>query len=87
MSEISIPGPFRARVVAANNPRITSNDTGDAMQIDVSVITISGFSVSDNGGTIQCVNMVNRRNQGMATISMSEWVQIVQYNIYNCKNG
>ena len=65
---ISIPGPFRPRVVAETNPRITSNDTGGNSQVSVSVITISGFTTSDNGGTIQCINMRDGSVQGMATI-------------------
>ena len=65
---ISIPGPFRPRVVAQTNPRIASNDTGGDSQVGVSNITISGFSASDNGGTIQCINQEDGSVQGMATI-------------------
>ena len=72
---INIPGPFRARPVALENPRITSTDTGGTLQIGVSVITISGFIASDNGGIIQCVNMGNNSTKGMATISIGELVR------------
>ena len=68
LSGISIPGPFRPRVAAQNNTRIASNDTGGDSQVGVSVITISGFSAEDNGGTIQCINMRDGSIQGMATI-------------------
>ena len=74
LSGISIPGPFRARPAAVNNSRITSNDTGGTSQFFVSNITISGFSISDNGGIIQCVNMRNNNTRGMATISVGECV-------------
>ena len=77
LSGISM-GPFRARPAARNNPRITSNDTGGNSQVGVSVITISGFSISDNGGNIQCINMDDNSVQGMATISVGEWVYIVR---------
>ena len=72
MSGINIPGPFRPRSVFETNPRITTNDTGDNSQIFVTVIIISGFSISDNGGTIQCINMEDGRVQGMARISVGE---------------
>ena len=67
-------GPFRARNEAIGNPRIWSNDTGSNSQVSVSVITISGFSRSDNGGTIQCVNAENSNVRGMASISVGEWL-------------
>ena len=72
LSGINIPGPFLARNVSQNNPRISSNDTGRLTQTRVSVITISGFSISDNGGIIQCVNMRSGKVRGMATISVGE---------------
>ena len=68
------PGPFRARVEAGTNPRITSTDTGDGVQFSVSVITISGFSRSDNGGIIQCINANNSNVLGIASISVGEWL-------------
>ena len=74
LSGINIPGPFMARAVAMTNSRITTNDTGGNSQTKVSDITISGFSTSDNGGIIQCVNMNNNNTEGMATISVGEWV-------------
>ena len=67
-------GPFRARVEAIGNPRITSNDTGGNVQYSVSRITISGFSISDNGGIIQCINANNSNVLGMASISVGEWL-------------
>ena len=74
LSGISIPGPFLARNASLNNPRIMSNDTGADTQTRVSVITISGFSISDNGGIIQCVHMNKNNSKGMATISIGECV-------------
>ena len=74
LSGINITGPFRARPASRNNPRITSTDTGANSQTGVSNITISDFSTLDNGGSIQCVNMEDGSVQGMATISVGEWV-------------
>ena len=71
---INIPGPFLARYAALDNSRIMSTDTGHGSQIGVSRITISGFSISDNGGIIQCVNMNNNSTMGMATLSVCELV-------------
>ena len=67
-------GPFLARNAAKDNPRIWSTDTGEASQTSVSDIIISGFSISDNGGTIQCVNARNSNVRGMARISVGEWL-------------
>ena len=67
-------GPFKARIAAILNPRITSTDTGGDVQNSVSRITISGFNKSDNGGTIQCVNANNNNVRGMASISVGEWL-------------
>ena len=69
---INIPGPFRARPVAKNNPRISSTDSGANTQVSVSVITIFEFSISDNGGTVQCINMEDGSVLGMADISVGE---------------
>ena len=74
LSWINIPGPFLARPVALNISRITSTDSGGILQVGVSNIIISGFSTSDNGGIIQCVNMNNNSTIGMATISVGELV-------------
>ena len=74
LSGINIPGPFLVRNAAIGNSRISTNDTGGNKQNHVSLITISGFSLTDNGGTIQCVNMNNNNNKGRATISVGEWV-------------
>ena len=68
LSGINIPGPFRARIAARNNPRIASLDTGGNSQIGVSAMTISGFRTSDSGGSIQCINMEDGSVLGTATI-------------------
>ena len=66
-------GPFLARTEALGNGRITSPDNGDT-QYSVSRISISGFSKSDNGGTIQCINADSSNVRGMARISVGEWL-------------
>ena len=66
-------GPFLARTEALGNGRITSPDSGD-FQTSVSRITISGFSRSDNGGIIQCINANSSNVRGMASISVGEWL-------------
>ena len=75
LTGINIPGPFNARTEHQRdlNDRFSSNDTGD-IQTGVSVITISGFSISDNGGIIQCVDIRDNSTRGMATISVGEWI-------------
>ena len=84
LSGINKQGPFHARAEHLRDltDRFSSNDTGGSSQTKVSVITISGFSLSDNGGIIQCVNMVNNETRGMATISVGEWVSSVYICIY-----
>ena len=72
LNGINIPGPFRPRFVFGTNSRITTTDTGDKSQVSVTVITMSGFSISDNGGTVQCINMEDSRVLGMARISIGE---------------
>ena len=72
LNGINIPGPFRPRSLFKTNPRITTNDTGGDSQFDATVMIISGFSISDNGGNIQCINMEDGRVQGMARISIGE---------------
>ena len=72
LSGINIVGPFLARNAAFGNPRIKTNDTGSSVQLDVSNLTITGFSTSDNGGIIQCVDRNNDNTEGMATISVGE---------------
>ena len=67
-------GPFRARIEAYMHPRITTNDNGGETQESVSRITISGFSRSDNGGIIHCINAENNNVLGMASISVGEWL-------------
>ena len=84
LSGINIPGPFLARTEANRdfNDRFTSKDDGDDSQTMFSDISISGFSTSDNGGIIQCVNMDNNETRGMATVSVGEWVSSVYICIY-----
>ena len=67
-------GPFRARNEAMTNSRVTSPDKGDTSQTEMSSITIFGFSKSDNGGTIQCVNARNSNVRGTAIISVGKWL-------------
>ena len=67
-------GPFLARHEAYRNARVMSTDTGDTVQRHVSGITISEFSTSDDGGSIQCVNANDTKVQGMASISVGEWL-------------
>ena len=51
-------------------PRITTTDASGLTQS--STITMIGFTTSDNGGTIQCVEQANNSVQGMATVSVGE---------------
>ena len=53
----------------SNNARITTTDSGGTPS---STITITGFNTSDNGGTIQCINLEDISVQGMASISVGE---------------
>ena len=55
-------------VAASNNPRITTTDTSGFTPS--STITISGFTTTDNGGTIHCINLADGSIQGTATISI-----------------
>ena len=76
LNGINVPGPFNARTEHLRDlhDRFSSNDTGGIRQTRVSVITISRFSLSDNGGIIQCVNMDNNSTRGIAIISVGEAV-------------
>ena len=67
-------GPFLARTEAIYHSRMWSPDHGGDAQVGESRITISGFSISDNGGTIQCINANNSNVRGMASISVGEWL-------------
>ena len=87
LSGINMPGPFRARVAARTNNRIVSNDSGGNTQVGVSDITIFGFSISDNGGIIQCVNMLTNSTRGMATISVGECVCWVYKDVSELRKG
>ena len=55
---------------AANNPRITTTETSGVTPS--STITITGFTTSDNGGTIRCIDLDDLSAQGMANISVGE---------------
>ena len=79
-------GPFRARNAAWNYSRLSSLDDGDDTQVGMSRITISRFSRSDNGGTIQCINAENNTVRGMASISVlvGEWLGEIEEIQYRC---
>ena len=83
LSGINTPGPFMARAEANRvlNDRFSSTDQGGNSQTAMSVITISGFSISDNGGIIQCVNIMTNSTRGMATISVGEWAYCVHKDV------
>ena len=66
-----VPGPFFARNASQNNLRIMSDNTGGHIQFDVFVITISGFSTSDSGGSIR-YNIKSGKVTGTATILVGE---------------
>ena len=55
---------------ADSNTRITTTDTSGL--ITSSTITITGFTTADNGGTIQCIDLLVGSIQGMASISVGE---------------
>ena len=50
------------------NSRITTNDKSNVTQS--STITITGFNTTDNGGTIQCINLEDGSIRGIATTSI-----------------
>ena len=56
--------------VANYNPRITTTDASGVSS--PSTITITGFNISDDGGTIQCIDQADNSVQGMASISVGE---------------
>ena len=69
--------------IAANiSARINTTDTSGLTQS--STITITGFTTADNGGTIQCNNLEDGSVQGMAGISVGEWLfdRIQRYYYY-----
>ena len=55
---------------ANSNARITTTDTSGITPS--STITITGFTTSDNGGTIQCIDQNDGSVQGMTSISVGE---------------
>ena len=59
----------RDQIAASNNSRITTTDRGVTPS---STITITEFPTADNGGTIQCIDLVDNSVQGMASISVGE---------------
>ena len=66
---------------AKNNPRITTTDTNGLT--NSSTITITGFTTADKGGSIRCIDLSDVSVQGMANISVGEWLfdKIHRYNI------
>ena len=56
-------------VVANNNPRISTSTGGN---VPISTITIADFTMSDNGGTVQCINTDDSSEQGTANITVGE---------------
>ena len=76
LNNIDILGPFLARTEARKNPdgRISTTDTGEYTQKGMSNLTISGFTVSDEGGIIKCVNANDNSIIGMANITICECV-------------
>ena len=56
-------------VTADNNPRISTSTGGN---VPISTITIADFTMSDNGGTVQCINTDDSSEQGTATIAVGE---------------
>ena len=58
-------------LLAANYyARISTTDASGV--VSLSTINITGFSITDNGGTIQCIDQADNSVQGMATISVGE---------------
>ena len=66
-----------ALTAATNNPRISTNHTVGITP--TSTITINGFSTSDNGGIIQCIDLHDNSVQGMITISIGNPVVHVEF--------
>ena len=56
----------------SSGPRVITTDASGVTQS--STITIAGFTTADNGGTIQCINLDDLSIQGMASISVGEWL-------------
>ena len=69
---------YAGTITANLNARITTTDSGITTP---STITITGFTTSDNGGTIQCFNPGDGIVQGMASISVGE--NLVSGRLYN----
>ena len=59
-------------LAASTSARITTTDTSGVTPS--STITITGFTTSDSGGIIQCINLVDGSVQGVASISVGEWL-------------
>ena len=67
LGRISVIGNI-GLLAASSNARITTTDTSGITPS--STITITGFTMKDNGGTIQCINLADGKVQGKATISI-----------------
>ena len=73
--------PSNGLGTAHSNPRITTTDTNGITS--PSTITITGFTTSDNGGTIQCINLNDNSVQGMASIPIGERLLRKSMNDYS----
>ena len=71
LSNITAVG-ISGQLADTNNARITTTDTSGITQ--TSTITITGFTTADNGGRVQCINLADSTVQGMATVSVGEWM-------------
>ena len=69
LSGINVTGNS-GQSAADNNCRITTTDARGPPS--TSTITITGFTTSDDGGTIQCINLNDDSVQGMASVSVGE---------------
>ena len=67
LNRISVTGTTE-QFAGNNNSMITTTDTSGLTQSS----TITGFTTSDNGGTIQCVNLADGSLQGVASIKVGE---------------
>ena len=72
LSSISVIRESGLSVANTSGSRVTTTDTSGVTQS--STITITGFTTADHGGTIQCINLVDSSVQGMASISVGEWL-------------
>ena len=82
LSGTSVTAIPTGRSIANNNPRITTTDTSGVTQS--STITITGFTTTDNGGTIQCIDLNDNSVQGMASIEVGENLAYRLGRLYIC---